>query len=314
MSEVQVVSKTANRAGVENCPPSTVVRNGAGVTRVDSPALTDLIETTRTTRHVQDQRTPAPRRRPDEPVVREKPGVVAAVQRIVGASPDDMWGDGTSAAVQKMIMEFEKKNGLPVTGRYTQEIAQRMRVHSDTETKDLANALDAVKNLHQYYRVAPVRTVTETQERRVPAPGGDQQTDTDGHGDVGVCTVLSAGGGITVPAAIIQPSGETDKEPPTTTTTTTIPDIQDPTQPVTGGRVLDAADSLWLSRESTSKGRASSPPQAQPDWMGAAAELGAALRGAGGEIREVTAQNEPNHGVKDNSDHFYTASLGGMMA
>ena len=124
--------------------------------------------------HVQGQRTPAPPRRPDEPVVREKPGVVAAVQRIVGASPDDMWGDRTSAAVQERIMKFQGENGLPVTGRYDPETAKRMRVHSNTETTDLANALDAVKNLRQYYRLAPVHTVTETVENKKEGEGADK--------------------------------------------------------------------------------------------------------------------------------------------
>jgi hypothetical protein len=364
----------------QQIPPTIVVQNGNGgpssgaaenrPTKQESPrpqtttpqtttpqTTTQETTTQETTRHEQGERRPATPRRTGEPIVREEKGVVAAVQRIVGASPDDMWGDRTSEALQRRIMKFQDENGLPVTGRYDPETAKRMRVHSDTETKDLANALDAVKNLRQYYRLAPVHTVTETVETKkegegvapaaptTPAPEaaaptpatapeasnktpaasaappkvpgvGPVQT-ADGHGDVGVCTVPSALSTLdnsNPPAVKGEPEAGT---PPAAGTNPFIagkavllPYNLDTKPPETRDLLYRSGDPKPELRTMENYLDPSSNPK--PNWMNAAAELGAVLKVAGGKMEGLPQKVEFAHGVTVDASVHDAASFVGM--
>ena len=360
---------------VRQQPPTIVVQNGTGgpnsvdaenrPTKQESPrpqtprqeSATPQTPTQETPRHVQGQRAPAPPRRPPgEPIVRADKEV-RAVQDLVGMTPNGMWGDRTSAAVQESIMKFQGENGLPVTGRYTRETAERML--GNPGTKDLATALNVLREkdvLDRVYRVAPVRTVTETVETNkegegaapaaptTPAPEAAAPTPAtapeasnktppvasaapptvQGLGPVkradepGACTVPSV---LNIPENSIPPvvkGGADAGTPPAAAGTNPfitgavlLPYNLDTKPPETRDLLARPGDPKPKLQTLEYTPNPYSNPK--PAWMGAAAELGATLKDAGGNIQNVTAQNEFKHGVT--ADAFaYVPSLGGIGA
>lgn len=79
-------------------------------------------------------------------VVRNEAAVKKAQEALgmTGKDADGMWGGKTTEAAQRRIEQFQKDNGLEVTGRYNAETAEKMK--KDPASKALGEALDGMRN------------------------------------------------------------------------------------------------------------------------------------------------------------------------
>ncbi len=86
-------------------------------------------------------------------IVRDEAAVKKAQEAlgIKGKDADGMWGDKTTEAAQRRIEQFQRDNGLSVTGRYTAETAEKMKL--DPANKALKEALDGMRNRNLLERV-----------------------------------------------------------------------------------------------------------------------------------------------------------------
>ena len=86
-------------------------------------------------------------------IVRDEAAVKKTQEALgmTGKDADGMWGNKTTEAVQRRIEQFQKDNGLEVTGRYTAETSEKMK--KDPANKALGEALDGARNRDVLARV-----------------------------------------------------------------------------------------------------------------------------------------------------------------